>query len=387
MSKKKLNIESILIHTGGYPEKETGAIIAPIYQTSTYVQESPGKHKGYEYTRCHNPNRTRLEECLTELEGGKYAMVTSSGMSAISLIIQALPKGSTILCGDDTYGGTFRLFTNVYQNLHKFIFVDTTNSEKVASLLKKHKPELLWLETPTNPLLKITDIQKISSLAKKTRTLTVVDNTFMGPYFQRPLTLGADIVVHSMTKFINGHSDVVAGCIILKDKSFYDKLWYLHKCIGPNLSPFDAWLVQRGLKTLAVRMRAHQENAFYLAEYLSNHPKVERVIYPGLSGHPEHKIAKKQMSGFGGMITFFLKGGLEQSKKLLESMEVFFLAESLGGVESLIDHPAIMTHAAVPLTERLKLGITDNLIRLSVGIENKDDLKDDLKQALIKAFK
>lgn len=387
MSKKKLEFDSLLIHAGGHPEGETGAIIEPIYMTSTYVQSSPGEHKGYEYTRCHSPNRTRLEECLSALEDGKFAMVTSSGMAAVTLIVEALPKGSSILCGDDTYGGTFRLFTNVYHDRHKFIFVDTTDKAKVEVMLKKHKPALLWLETPTNPLLKITDIEAITKLAKKTKTMTVVDNTFMSPYFQRPLTLGADIVVHSMTKFINGHSDVVSGAIILNDKKFYEKLWYLHKCIGPNLSPFDTWLVHRGVKTLAVRMRAHEENAFAVAEFLEKHPKIEKVIYPGLPSHPEHKIAKKQMTGFGGMITFFLKGGLAESKKLLESVKVFSLAESLGGVESLIDHPAIMTHAAVPEKERLKLGITDNLIRLSVGIESKNDLKNDLKEAIAAAFK
>lgn len=379
--KKKLDISSKVIHVGSHPDPEYGSIMAPIHMTSTYVQASPGIHKGYEYSRCHNPTRTRLEECLAAIEYGKYALTTCSGMAAVSLLMHAIPSGSTILCGDDVYGGTFRIFSTVFNKIHNFVFLDTTSVPEVKKALKKHKPAMLWLETPTNPMLKISDIAKLSAETKKTNTLCIVDNTFMSPYFQSPLKLGADVVVHSMTKFINGHSDVVAGSIITNKKSLYDELFYQHKCSGPNLSPFDSWLVMRGLKTLAVRMDRHAENAMKIAQFLETHKQVEQVIYPGLASHPQHKLAKTQMSGFGGMITFFLKGGLRKSKKFLESVSLFSLAESLGGVESLIEHPAIMTHASVPKKERDKLGISDNLIRISVGIENVDDLIKDLKKA------
>jgi len=388
LEKRKLNnlhISTRAIHAGNAPDKETGAIIPPIFQTSTFVQIAPGEHLGYEYSRSHNPTRTRLEECLSSLEKGKYAIVTSSGLSAMMLIMHALPQGSTIISGDDIYGGSYRLFTTVFHERHKFIFIDTTDTEKLAAMLKKHKPTLLWLESPTNPMLKITDIKKATSLAKKTKTLTVVDNTFMSPVFQNPILLGADIVVHSMTKYINGHSDVVGGAIILNDTPLYKSLWKLQNSIGPSQSPFDSWLVIRGLKTLGVRMRAHEENAIKVAKFLENHKKVEKVIYPGLASHPQHAIAKKQMSGFGGMITFYLKGDLKESKTFLEGLNLFALAESLGGAESLVEHPAIMTHASVPQDIRKKLGIHNNLVRLSVGIEDVTDLINDLAQALRKA--
>lgn len=375
-----MHIATKVIHVGGEPDKETGAIMPPIFQTSTYVQKSPGKHSGYEYTRSHNPTRTRLEENLASLENAKYALVTASGLSCMSLMMHALPKGSKILCGDDVYGGTYRLFTTVFNALHEFTFIDTTDLKAVEKYLKE-KPAMIWLETPTNPLLKITDIQKICILAKKYKVKVVVDNTFMSPYFQRPLDLGADYVVHSMTKYINGHSDVVGGCMMTNDKKFYDAVWILQNSIGPSASPFDSWLVLRGLKTLAIRMEAHQKNAMIIAKYLEKHPKVEKVVYPGLKSHPQHRIAKKQMSGFGGMITFYLKGGLKESRRFLEKVKLFALAESLGGVESLIEHPAIMTHASVPKKVREELGIHDNLIRLSVGIENVDDLIADLERA------
>ena len=301
-------------------------------------------------------------------------MVTASGLSATMLVMHAIPNGSTIVCGDDVYGGTYRLFTTVFNHMHNFIFVDTTDSTKLNSVLKEHRPTLLWLETPTNPTLKITDIAKTAKIAHQYRTTVVVDNTFMSPYFQNPLTLGADLVMHSMTKFINGHSDVVGGALMLNQKPLYDKLWALQNSIGPCQSPFDSWLVLRGVKTLAVRMEAHQKNAIKVAKWLETHPQVESVVYPGLKSHPQHRIAKKQMSGFGGMITFFIKGGVKESKRFLQNVEIFALAESLGGVESLIEHPAIMTHASVPKKNRAELGISDNLIRLSVGIENIDDL-------------
>lgn len=384
VSKKSNKVQDIatrVIHVGGHPDETTGAIMPPIYQTSTYVQSSPGIHKGYEYTRSHNPTRTRLEECLASLEQAKHCVVTASGLSAEMLIMHLLPPGSNIICGDDVYGGTYRLFTTVFNSLHNFKFVDTTNPKAVEQAVKEFKPALIWLETPTNPLLKITDIQAITTIAKKAKALTVVDNTFMSPYFQNPLVLGADFVLHSMTKYINGHSDVVGGCIMLNDSDMHKKLFTLQNSIGPSQSPFDSWLVLRGLKTLAIRMEAHQKNAMAVAQYLEKHPKVERVVYPGLKSHPQHAIAKKQMLGFGGMITFFLKGDIKKSKKFLENVKIFALAESLGGVESLIEHPAIMTHASVPKKVRESIGLSDNLIRLSVGIEHVQDLIDDLDEA------
>lgn len=384
---KEMDFHTKVIHVGGHPDKETGAIMPPIYQTSTYVQSSPGVHKGYEYTRSHNPTRTRLEECLASLEGAKHAIVTASGLSAEMLIMHHLPAGSTILCGDDVYGGTYRLFTTVFNKLHNYIFIDTTDVKSVEAAVKEHRPSLIWLETPTNPLLKISDIKKIAAIANKHKALTVVDNTFMSPYFQNPLALGADIVLHSMTKYINGHSDVVGGALMLNDKKIYESLWKLQNSIGPSQSPFDSWLVLRGIKTLAIRMEAHQKNAMEIAKWLEKHPMVERVVYPGLKSHPQHSIAKKQMKGFGGMITFFLKGSLKDCKKFLQNVHLFSLAESLGGVESLIEHPAIMTHASVPKKVRESLGLSDNLIRLSVGIENIEDLKADLEAAFKKVKK
>ncbi len=378
----KKHIATKVIHAVGHPDQQTGAIIPPIYQTSTYVQSSPGEHLGFEYTRSHNPTRSRLEENLAAIEKGKFAIATASGMSATMLIMHLLPKGSKVICGDDVYGGTYRLFTTVFQDMHEFIFVDTTNIEELAKTMNRVKPNLVWLETPTNPLLKLTDIETVADLAKQLNAMTVVDNTFMSPYFQNPLTLGIDIVVHSMTKYINGHSDVVGGAIILNKKKWYEQLWKLQNSIGPSQSPFDSWLVLRGLKTLAVRMRTHEANAIKIATFLEKHKKVERVIYPGLESHPQHHLAIAQMSGFGGMITFFIKGGLRSAKKFLENLEYFSLAESLGGVESLVEHPAIMTHASIPLKVRESLGISDNLIRLSVGIEHVDDLIADLKNAL-----
>ena len=381
---KSLQLASRLIHSGGHPDPETGAIMPPIYQTSTYTQKSPGKHQGYEYGRCHNPTRTRLEQCLASLESARYALSTCSGVSVSMLAMHALPHGSTVICGDDVYGGTYRLFTQVFGQIHHFIFADTTDTKNLQKLIKQHRPAMLWLESPSNPMLKISDIAAISSFAKKHRCLTVVDNTFMSPYFQNPLKLGADMAVHSASKYLNGHSDVIGGAAMLNSKQLYDKLCYLQMSMGPTPSPFDCWLVLRGLKTLAVRMEKHAENAMELAQFLDKHNKVERVIYPGLSTHPQHPLAQRQMSGFGGMITCYLKGGLKASRSFLSSLEIFSLAESLGGVESLIEHPAIMTHASVPAKIREKLGIHDNLIRISVGIEDVRDLIKDFKKALLK---
>jgi cystathionine gamma-lyase len=383
-TKKPAAFETRAIHVGGEPDPTTGAIMPPIFQTSTYVQSSPGEHKGYEYSRTHNPTRSRLEECLASLEDADQCLVTSSGLAATSLIMHALPHGSRVLCGDDVYGGTYRAFTKVFQDMHKFEFADTTNLKTLEVKIAKLKPALIWLETPTNPMLKISDIAAIVKLAKKIKAMVVVDNTFMSPYFQNPLELGADIVMHSMTKYINGHSDVVGGALMLNEGPFYDKLRFLQNAVGPCLAPFDSWLILRGIKTLAVRMEATGKNAMKVAEYLEKHKKVVSVVYPGLKSHPQHALAKKQASGFSGMITFFVKGGLKESRKFLESVELFALAESLGGVESLIEHPAIMTHASVPANIRKELGIHDNLIRLSVGIEHIDDLLADLDQAFAK---
>lgn len=376
-----MHFNTKVIHVGGEPDKETGAVMPPIYQTSTYAQKSPGKHQGYEYTRSHNPTRTRLEENLASLECAKYSLTSASGISMNTLIMHMLPQGSRILCSNDVYGGTYRLFTTVFEKIHHFEFIDTTNLKEVEKKLKDNF-DAIWLETPTNPLLKITDLKKVSELCKKHKVLSIVDNTFMSPYFQNPLELGCDIVVHSLTKYINGHSDVVGGAMMTNSKKVYEALWKLQNSIGPSSSPFDSWLVLRGIKTLAIRMERHEKNAKKIAKFLQDHPKVESVIYPGLKSHPQYKIAKKQMKGFGGMITFFVKGGLKESKRFLESVQIFSLAESLGGVESLIEHPAIMTHHSVPKKVRESIGLTDNLVRVSVGIEDVDDLIDDLDQAL-----
>lgn len=370
------------IHIGNEPDEKTGAVIPPIYQTSTFVQSSPGEHKGYEYTRSHNPTRTRLEECLASLENAEHCLVTSSGMAAVSLIFQSFPQGTRILCGDDVYGGTYRILNTIYNDRFEIKHVNTTNVESVKKDLSSFKPDLVWLESPTNPMLQISDIKAICEASHTMGAKVVVDNTFMSPYFQNPLNLGADMVMHSLTKYINGHSDVVGGAIMLNNKELYDKLWYLQNSIGPSQSPFDSWLVLRGVKTLALRMRAHESNAIEIAKFLSNHPKIERVIYPGLESHPQHQLAKQQMSGFGGMMGVYIKGGLKESRAFLENVKLFALAESLGGVESLIEHPAIMTHASVPAHERAKLGIADNFVRLSVGVEDLEDLKADLQNAL-----
>mgnify|MGYP001252148061 FL=1 len=382
MDYKKLKIATKAILIGSQPDESTGSVIPPIYQTSTFAQSSPGEHKGYEYTRSHNPTRTRLESCLASLENATFSMVTSSGMSACSLILQSLPHGSKILCGDDVYGGTYRLLNTIYNDRFEIKHINTTDIESVKSELNSFKPDLVWIESPTNPMLQISDIKAICNSAHILGAKVVVDNTFMSPYFQNPLDLGADMVIHSLTKYINGHSDVVGGAIMLNDCAQYEKLWYLQNSIGPSQSPFDSWLVLRGVKTLSARMRVHEENAIKIADFLIEHPNVEKVIYPGLKSHPQHELAKSQMNGFGGMLSLYIKGGLSESNKFLKQLSLFTLAESLGGVESLIEHPAIMTHASVPVKERNELGITDNFIRISVGIEDIDDLKADLKQAL-----
>lgn len=380
MTEKKF--ATLAIHAGQDPDKLTGAVMTPIYQTSTFVQTSPGKHQGYEYSRSDNPTRTAYQNCVAALEGGKHGLAYASGLAAIDSVIHLLKAGDHILSSDDVYGGTYRIFEKVYKPLGIGVsFVDLSNLEKTKAAIQKNT-KLLWIETPTNPLLKIQDIQKLSDLARAHNILSVVDNTFMSPYFQNPLKLGADIVVHSVTKYMNGHSDVIGGVIITNDTTVYEQLKFYQNSVGGVPSPWDSFLVMRGIKTLHVRMERHAENAMRVAEFLEKHPKIERVIYPGLTSHPQHELAKKQMSGFGGMITFFIKGGLREAQVFLEKVSLFALAESLGGVESLIEHPAIMTHASIPLDMREKLGIFDNLIRVSVGIEDVSDLIQDLDKAL-----
>ncbi|RAL21834.1 cystathionine gamma-synthase [Lujinxingia litoralis] len=377
-----MGFDTRAIHAGQEPDPSNGAIMTPIFQTSTYVQSSPGKHQGFEYTRTHNPTRNALEDCLASLEKGKHGVAFASGCAATTTILHMLKAGDHVVSGDDVYGGTYRLFTKVFRPMGLgFSFVDMTNLDAFKAALTP-ATRLVWLESPTNPMLKICDIEAICDIAHEQGIPVVVDNTFMSPYFQNPLMLGADLVVHSTTKFINGHSDVVGGVVITNDDEAAEKLRFLQNSMGAVPGPFDSWLVLRGVKTLAVRMRQHEANAKVIAAYLEKHPAVERVLYPGLESHPQHAIAKKQMSGFGGMITFILKDGLEPARQMLERVKVFALAESLGGVESLIEHPAIMTHASVPPEVRAELGINDGLVRLSVGIEDVDDLVADLEQAL-----
>lgn len=370
------------IHAGQPPEEKTGAVMTPIFQTSTYAQSSPGNHSGYEYSRTDNPTRTAYQECLAALEGGKYALAFASGLATTSCILQTLKSGDHVVCCDDVYGGTYRLFERVYRPMGiDFTFVDMTDLAKVEAAFKP-STKLVWIETPTNPTLKLIDIEKVTSVSRKRGARSVVDNTFMSAYFQKPLELGADVVMHSITKYMNGHSDVVGGALMTSDTALYDELKFLQNAVGAVPAPMDCFLVMRGLKTLHVRMDRHAENAMKVARYLEKHAKVERVIYPGLESHPQHALAKKQMSGFGGMITFFIKGGLPEARAFLEKVKLFTLAESLGGVESLIEHPAIMTHASIPAENRKSLGILDNLVRVSVGIEDINDLLKDLEQAL-----
>jgi cystathionine gamma-lyase len=372
------------IHAGQNPDPTTGAIMTPVYLTSTYVQESPGVHKGWEYSRTHNPTRKAYENCLANLEGADFGFAFASGCAATTTILHLLKGGDHVIAGDDMYGGTFRLFDKVLKhNGLDFSYVDLTHPENFAKALKPNT-KLVWLETPTNPTLKLVDIKRIASEAKKHGVIVVVDNTFMSPYFQRPLALGADIVVHSATKYIGGHSDVIGGIAVTNRAELAERLAFLSNSMGGIQGAFDAFLCLRSLKTLPLRMKAHESNAMEIAKFLEKHPKVARVVYPGLESHPQHKLAKEQMFGMGGMITFFVKGGLAEARRFLENVRVFALAESLGGVESLIEHPAIMTHASVPLENRKALGIDDTLIRLSVGVEDLEDLLNDLKSAFDK---
>ncbi|MCX6322811.1 MAG: cystathionine gamma-synthase [Sphingobacteriales bacterium] len=371
------------IHAGAEPDPSTGAIMTPIYQTSTYVQTSPGQHQGYEYARSQNPTRTALETALAVIEEGNYGLAFSSGVAATDAVIKLLAPGDEVIAANDMYGGTYRLFTKVFQKFGiKFNYVDTTIADNITAALNS-KTKLVWIETPTNPLMNITDIAAVASITKKAGAILCVDNTFASPYLQNPLNLGADIVMHSATKYLGGHSDVIQGALIMNDKALRDELYFIQKSCGAVPGPMDCFLVLRGIKTLHVRMRQHCENGRLIAHYLRKHPKVEKVYWCGFEDHPNHDIAKIQMKDFGGMMSFTLKdNSTEAAMKVLSSTKLFSLAESLGGVESLINHPASMTHASIPKEERIKNGLTDGLIRLSIGIEDAHDLIDDLNQAI-----
>jgi cystathionine gamma-lyase len=380
-----MHFNTACIHAGVEPEPITGAIMTPIFQTSTYVQPELGVNKGYEYSRTENPTRSVLQTALAALEGGKFGLCFSSGMSAIDTLISTLKSGDHVLLCDDVYGGTHRLLKRVREKQGILSdFIDFSDLRLIESHIRK-ETKLLWIESPTNPLLKIIEIPKVVEIARRHGVKVAVDNTFMTPYFQRPLDLGADIVCHSLTKYLNGHSDVVGGTLIISDETLYQELKFIQNAVGAVPSPHDCFLVLRGLKTLAVRMERHQQNAFDVANYLVGRKEVNWVRYPGLKSHPQHDLARKQMTGFGGMVSFELKGGIEAAKRFVKGLHLFALAESLGGVESLCDHPAIMTHASVPQEIRMKLGVSDGLIRLSVGIESADDLLSDLECAFREA--
>ena len=371
------------IHAGQQPDPSTGAIMTPIYQTSTYWQASPGAHKGYEYSRGTNPTRKALEDCIAALENGNYGLAFSSGMAATETVLKLLKPGDEVLAGNDLYGGTYRIFTQLFQNYGiTFKFIDVYDAEHVRSAVSD-KTKLIWIETPTNPTLQIVDIQAIAHIASQTNVLLAVDNTFASPYLQNPLDLGADIVMHSVTKYLAGHSDVVMGALVVKDKELYDNLFFYYNACGATPGPQDAFLVLRGIKTLHLRMQAHCANAREVANFLKSHPAIEQVYWPGFSEHKNHAIAQKQMRDFGGMVSLVLKDpSLENTFKVTSKFKVFSLAESLGGVESLVNHPASMTHGSIPKEVREKVGVVDNLIRLSVGVEDIEDLLADLKQAL-----
>jgi cystathionine gamma-lyase len=371
------------IHAGQHPDPSTGAIMTPIYATSTYVQQSPGKHKGYEYSRSQNPTRMAYERCVADLEGGVAGFAFASGLAAASTVLDLLDSGSHVIAMDDLYGGSYRLFEKVRRRSAglDFSFVDLNDTAAMKAALQPNT-RMIWAETPTNPMLKLVDLAKVAAFAKKHGLILVVDNTFCSPMVQRPLEYGADLVLHSATKYINGHSDMVGGIVVAGNKALAQQMGFLQNSVGAIAGPFDAFLAMRGLKTLHLRMKAHCASALELAKWLEKHPAVERVIYPGLKSHPQHALAKRQMHGFGGIITIEVKGGLKKAKRMLERCELFSLAESLGGVESLIEHPAIMTHASVPAANRKRLGISDGLIRLSVGVEDIADLQDELRDAL-----
>ncbi|MCX5639519.1 MAG: PLP-dependent aspartate aminotransferase family protein [Planctomycetota bacterium] len=400
MAHGNLHLDSRVIHGGQSPEPGTGAVMPPIFTSSTFIQESPGVHKGYEYSRSHNATRFAAERLIANIEGSKLTeeedrtnggFCFASGLAAISTALEMLDCGDSIVCMDDVYGGTNRLLNKVRKRSQglKVEFVDMTDIAKLEAAVKAHKPKMIWVETPTNPTLKLVDLAAVAKIGKACGAITVCDNTFATPLLQRPLELGMDMVMHSTTKYLGGHSDTVGGALVVGDKALAEKLRFMQNAIGSVMGPFDAYLTLRGIKTLAVRMRQHCTSAARIAAWLEAHPKVERVVYPGLASHPQHALAARQMRldgapAGGGMITIFLKGGIAESRRFLENVHIFALAESLGGVESLIEHPAIMTHASVPPEQRQQLGISDSLVRLSVGIEHTDDLLKDLEQALAK---
>ncbi len=371
------------IHAGQEADPTTGAVMTPIYQTSTYQQKAPGDHKGYEYSRGTNPTRKALEDCIAALENGKFGLAFSSGMAATDCVLRLLKAGDEVVTGDDLYGGSYRIFTKVYEPLGiKFKFVNTSDVKAVEEAITD-KTKLIWVETPTNPTLKLADIEAIGNVAKAKNILYAVDNTFASPYLQNPLDLDADIVMHSVTKYLGGHSDVVMGALVMNDEDLYKQLWFYYNACGGTPGPQDAFLVLRGIKTLHLRMKAHCENGRKVAEYLKNHPKVEKIYWPGFEDHPGHDVAKKQMRDFGGMVSIVIKGAdLAETFRVASGFKVFTLAESLGGVESLINHPATMTHGSIPKETREKVGVVDNLLRLSVGVEDAEDLIADLEQAL-----
>ncbi|KAA8920807.1 MULTISPECIES: cystathionine gamma-synthase [Xanthomonas] len=379
-----LALATLAIHGGQHPDPSTGAVMPPIYATSTYAQSSPGEHQGFEYSRTHNPTRFAYERCVAALEGGSRGFAFASGMAATATVIELLDSGSHVIAMDDLYGGSYRLFERVRKRTAalEFGFVDLTDPAAFEAAIRP-TTKMVWIETPTNPMLKIVDIAAIAAIARKHGLLVVVDNTFASPLLQRPLALGADIVVHSATKYLNGHSDMVGGMAVVGDNAeLAEQLAFLQNSVGGVQGPFDSFLALRGLKTLPLRMRAHCDNALALAQWLETHPAVEKVIYPGLPSHPQHALAGRQMSGYGGIVSIVLKGGFDAAKRFCERTKLFTLAESLGGVESLVNHPAVMTHASVPVARREQLGISDALVRLSVGVEDVGDLRNDLKVAL-----
>lgn len=380
---KKYGLATRSIHAGQQPDPATGAVMPPIYATSTYAQESPGKHQGYTYARAQNPTRAALERCIADLEGGQEGFAFASGMAAIASVLELLPYGSHVIVSDDLYGGTYRLFENVRKRSAglSFSYVDLTQSRRYRQALREHT-KMIWVETPSNPLLKLTDLKQAATFAKQHGLIAVADNTFATPCLQQPIESGFDIVVHSATKYLNGHSDVIAGLAVIgNDQKLAASLRFIQKSVGAILGPFESFLTLRGMKTLPLRMRQHQDNALQLAQWLEKQAKVHKVIYPGLASHPQHALASTQMRGYGGVISLQLSANLAGTKRFLERCTLFTLAESLGGVESLVSHPALMTHASVPIKQRERRGITDNLVRLSVGIEDADDLIHDLARA------
>ncbi len=384
---KKQGFSTKAIHAGQQPDPSTGAIMTPIYASSTYVQQSPGVHQGYEYSRSHNPTRKALEDCIAALENGSTGYAFASGMSATATVLELLDSGDHVIAMDDLYGGTYRLFENVRKRSAglEFTFANLSNLEVLETSLQDNT-KMIWVESPTNPLLKLVNLKAVAEFAKKHNLIAVCDNTFCSPYVQKPLDFGFDLVVHSATKYINGHSDVVGGIVVCGPdrQDLVEQMFYLSNAIGSIMSPFDSYLVMRSLKTLSIRMERHCDSAMQVAQYLEQHEAIEKVYYPGLQSHPQHELAKQQMNGFGGMISVVLKGGLASAKTFLENTQLFSLAESLGGVESLIEHPAIMTHASVPEAIRNEIGIVDGLVRLSVGIETLEDLIADIEIALDK---